>query len=203
MGTKTADQAGAETGAGATSDEENVDVTKTEAADDRAATETEELTNSEETAAEDAQAAHDTDPTDDAQGLRKESFGVGQGAGAVVSVVLGFVSLTGSWVGTIAGARQTLVGQLETSTGASVAHQVQAVYGDAWQITALWAGLFALAALVTGVVVLARPAFGSPPRPQAAWIKSVSWAGVAIGVIGLLLAVLKYTDALLGLPSGS
>ena len=40
-----------------------------------------------------------------------------------------------------------------------------------------------------------------PGPPQAAWIKSVAWAGVALGVIGLLLAVLKYTDALLGLPS--
>ncbi|WP_370444254.1 hypothetical protein [Streptomyces sp. Root264] len=205
MGTKTADQAGAETGAGATTDEEKVDVTRTDA-DDRATTGTEEPKDSEETAAQDAHAADaadETDDTDGTQALREESVGVGQGAGAVVSAVLGFVSLTGSWVGTIAGARQTLVGQLEASSGASVAKQIQAVYGDAWQITALWAGLFALAALVTGVVVLARPAFGSPARPQAAWIKSVSWAGVALGVIGLLLAVLKYTDALLGLPSAS
>ncbi|MEH0550053.1 hypothetical protein [Streptomyces sp. B21-101] len=205
MGTKTADQAGAETGAGATTDEEKVDVTRTDA-DDRATTGTEEPKDSEGTAAQDAHAADaadETDDTDGTQALREESVGVGQGAGAVVSAVLGFVSLTGSWVGTIAGARQTLVGQLEASSGASVAKQIQAVYGDAWQITALWAGLFALAALVTGVVVLARPAFGSPARPQAAWIKSVSWAGVALGVIGLLLAVLKYTDALLGLPSAS
>lgn len=64
-------------------------------------------------------------------------------------------------------------------------------------------GFFALTALIIGVVVLARPAFGAPGRPQAPWIKSVSWAGVALGVIGLLLAVLKYTDALLGLPSAS
>jgi len=201
MGTKTADQAGAETGAGATTDEEKADVTKTDAGD--RATETGELTDSEEAAAQDAQAAEAAEDADGAEALLAESVGVGQGAGAVVSAVLGFVSLTGSWVGTIAGARQTLVGQLEASSGASVAKQIQAVYGDAWQITALWAGLFALAALVTGVVVLARPAFGSPARPQAAWIKSVSWAGVALGVIGLLLAVLKYTDALLGLPSAS
>ncbi|CAM5727251.1 Integral membrane protein OS=Streptomyces alboniger OX=132473 GN=CP975_25265 PE=4 SV=1 [Streptomyces alboniger] len=50
-------------------------------------------------------------------------------------------------------------------------------------------------------MVLARPAFGAPGKPQAVWIKSVSWAGVALGVIGLLLAVLKYTDVLLALPS--
>ncbi|WP_344535973.1 hypothetical protein [Streptomyces levis] len=127
--------------------------------------------------------------------------GVGQGAGAVVSAALGVVSLTGSWVGTVAAARRNLIGQLETAQNASVAKQIQAVYGDAWQTTALWAGLFALTALVVGVVVLARPAFGTPGRVQAPWIKSVAWAGVALGVIGLFLAVLKYTGVLLGLPS--
>ncbi|WP_309094387.1 hypothetical protein [Streptomyces sp.] len=131
------------------------------------------------------------------------SQGVGQGAGAVVSAALGVVSLTGSWVGTVASARRNLIGQLETAQNASVAKQIQAVYGDAWQTTALWGGLFALTALVVGVVVLARPAFGTPGRVQAPWIKSVAWAGVALGVIGLLLAVLKYTDVLLGLPSAS
>ncbi|MGV9503698.1 hypothetical protein [Streptomyces sp. NPDC003642] len=129
------------------------------------------------------------------------SQGVGQGAGAVVSAALGVVSLTGSWVGTVAAARRNLIGQLETAQNASVAKQIQAVYGDAWQTTALWAGLFALTALVVGVVVLARPAFGTPGRVQAPWIKSVAWAGVALGVIGLFLAVLKYTGVLLGLPS--
>jgi hypothetical protein len=127
--------------------------------------------------------------------------GVGQGAGAVVSAALGLVSLSGGWIGTVASAREQLVGQLRTSSTASVAQQVKEVYGDAWHTTALWAGLFALAALVTGVVVLVRPAFGAPGRPQAPWIRSVAWAGVALGVIGLLLAVLKYSDALLGLPS--
>ncbi|MGW5653669.1 hypothetical protein [Streptomyces humi] len=129
--------------------------------------------------------------------------GVGQGAGAVVSVALGLVSLTGGWIGSVAAARETLIGQLQTSSTASVAKQVKEVYGDAWQTTALWAGLFALVALVTGVVVLVRPAFGAPGRTQAPWIKSVAWAGVALAVIGLLLAVLKYSDALLGLPSTS
>ncbi|MER6630178.1 hypothetical protein ABT301_18410 [Streptomyces sp. NPDC000987] len=128
---------------------------------------------------------------------------VGQGAGAVVSAALGVVSLTGSWVGTVASARETLIGQLGTASNAGVAKQIKEVYGDAWQTTALWGGLFALAALVVGVFVLARPAFGAPGKPQAPWIKSVAWAGVSLGVIGLLLAVLKYTDVLLGLPSAS
>ena len=64
-------------------------------------------------------------------------------------------------------------------------------------------GLFALLAVIAGAVVLARPAFGAPGRPQAGWIKSVAWGGVALGGIGLLLAVLKYTGVLLGLPTSS
>ncbi|MHB9858864.1 hypothetical protein [Streptomyces sp. YIM S03343] len=128
---------------------------------------------------------------------------VGQGAAAVVSAVLGLVSLTGGWIGTVAAARETLIGQLHTSSSASVSKQIKEIYGDAWQTTAMWAGIFALTALVTGVVVLARPAFGTPRRVQAPWIKSVAWAGVVLGVVGLLLAVLKYTDALLALPSAS
>ncbi|MFC9282609.1 hypothetical protein [Streptomyces collinus] len=133
--------------------------------------------------------------------VREKTPGVGQGAGAVVSAALGVVSLSGGWIGTVAAARETLVGQLQTSSGASVGKQIKEVYGDAWHTTALWAGLFAVTALVVGAVVLVRPAFGTPGRPQAAWIRSLAWAGVSLGVLGLLLAVLKYSDALLALPS--
>ncbi|MFD0226699.1 hypothetical protein ACWGPD_32195 [Streptomyces hirsutus] len=139
----------------------------------------------------------DTPSEPEAQGAQ----GVGQGAAAIVSVGLGVVSLTGSWLGTVAAARETLVGQLETAANSTVATQVKEIYGDAWQTSALWGGLFALTALVIGVVVLARPAFGTPGAGQAPWIKSVAWGGVALGVIGLLLAVLKYTNVLLGLPA--
>ncbi|WP_217547586.1 hypothetical protein [Streptomyces sp. GbtcB6] len=218
MGTKTADETGAETGAEATTDEEKVSVTKS--ADDVSDSGTEAGAEPEAAAAvteaadgteadvdaEDAEGAEDLEDDADLAGDLAEAegpSGVGQGAGAVVSVALGLVSLTGGWIGTVAAARETLVGQLQTSSTASVATQVKEVYGDAWQTTALWAGLFALAALLTAVVVLARPAFGAPSKPQAPWIKSVAWAGVALGVIGLLLAVLKYSDALLGLPSTS
>ncbi|MFJ9566729.1 hypothetical protein ACIRQQ_42680 [Streptomyces fuscichromogenes] len=204
MGTKTADETGATTGAEATTDEEKVSVTKSADAVSESGTEATEGTDADLDA---------DDLEDDDEDLAAElaaelaeaegSSGVGLGAGAVVSVVLGLVSLTGGWIGTVAAARETLIGQLQTSSSASVATQVKEVYGDAWQTTALWAGLFALAGLLTAVVVLVRPAFGAPGRPQAPWIKSVAWAGVAVGVIGLLLAVLKYSDALLGLPSTS
>ncbi|MFC5242733.1 hypothetical protein [Streptomyces atrovirens] len=172
MGTSTVD----ETGAGTERDETAVD-----------ATEPDDVTD----------AVRDAPETED-----RAPSGVGQGAAAVVSAALGLVSLTGGWLGTVAAARETLMGQLETAADASVATQVEEVYGDAWHTSALWAGLFALTALIVGVAVLARPAFGTPGRTvQAPWTKSVAWAGVSLGVIGLLLAVLKYTDVLLGLPA--
>lgn len=186
MGTKTEDEAAATTGAAAQAkrdEETTADVTKGEATD-----------------ASDVVAETEGDET---QAVEEGPSGVGQGAGAVVSAGLGIVSLTGSWVGTVASARESLIGQLQNTQSSSVAKMIKEGYGDAWQATALWGGLFALTALVVGVVVLARPAFGAPGRPQAPWIKSVAWAGVSLGVIGLLLAVLKYTDVLLGLPSAS
>ncbi|MFC7017358.1 hypothetical protein ACFQMH_37870 [Streptomyces viridiviolaceus] len=185
MGTKTVDETGPKT------DDDKVD----EAAEAKAAESTE---TAEHTAADEDTTEGDTDAGAATEG---GPSGVGQGAGAVVSAGLGIVSLTGSWVGTVASARESLIGQLETSTSSDVATMIEKGYGNAWHATALWGGLFALVALIVGVVVLARPAFGAPGRPQAPWIKSVAWAGVALGVIGLLLAVLKYTDVLLGLPS--
>lgn len=182
MGTKTVDEAGTSEAAEVKHDEEAVDATGTEA-----------------TAEEEQSGAGEVL----ASGAEEEPSGVGQGAGAVVSAALGVVSLTGSWVGTVASARQSLIGQLhaQTATSSNVGKLLKEGYGDAWQATAFWGGVFALLALIVGVVVLARPAFGAPGRPQPVWIKSVAWGGVALGVIGLLLAVLKYTDVLLGLPS--
>ncbi|WP_189188885.1 hypothetical protein [Streptomyces albiflavescens] len=213
MGTKTVDEAVDENGTEAKSDQEaaeattaggpakTVDITKAdEPADTEAGAEAEEQDEAEdETEAGDDEIA----AGDDAAEAEKGASGVGQGAAAVVSAALGLVSLSGGWIGTVAAARETLVGQLQTSQSASVAKQVKEIYGDAWATTALVGGLFALAALVVGVVVLVRPAFGAPGKPQAAWIKSVAWAGVSLGVIGLVLAVAKYSDILLGLPSTS
>jgi hypothetical protein len=201
MGTKTEDEAGVKTGTEAKRDEEAV-----------------ELTKSDETAAiGEAEAAEGTDAADDqadSEVLGEDDeagdavaggSGVGLGAAAVVSAGLGIVSLTGSWVGTVAQARDSLYGQLETAQNAGVAEQIQQVYGDSWNANALVAGFFALAALIVGVVVLIRPAFGNPDRipAQSPWVKSVAWAGVSLGVVGLLLAVLKYSDILLSMPSTS
>ncbi|MFG2028344.1 hypothetical protein [Streptomyces sp. NPDC048825] len=192
MGSKTVDEAGTDTGTEAKRDEEDVQLTKDgDTAADQADAEAYE---------DDEQAYPDSDDRSDASA---GGSGVGQGAAAVVSAGLGIVSLTGSWVGTVAQARDSLYGQLETAQQSSVGTQLKELYGDSWNANALVAGFFALAALIVGVVVLVRPAFGNPDRVQAPWIKSVAWAGASLGVIGLLLAALKYSDILLSVPAGS
>jgi VIT1/CCC1 family predicted Fe2+/Mn2+ transporter len=183
MGTKIVDEAGAETGTEAKSDDL--------VTDDATGEETAET--AETTEEETEPVARDT----------ADASGVGQGAAGIVSVALGLVSLTGSWLGTVAQARESLYGQLETAANAGVATQIKQVYADSWNANALVAGFFALAALIVGVVVLVRPAFGDPDRSQAPWIKSVAWAGVSLGFLGLVLAVLKYSDILLGMPTTS
>lgn len=152
----------------------------------------------------DAQAASDDlveDDIEDEAASGRTSM-VGAGAAAIVSVGIGLVSLTGGWVGTIAGARASLVGQMGTAANASVSDQVQAVYGDSWHATALVGGIFAFVGLLVGFGVLLRAAYWTPRTVGGnTWVKSTAWAGVSLGVIGLLLAVAKYTDLFLGMPS--
>ncbi|MER6090279.1 hypothetical protein [Streptomyces bluensis] len=202
MGSKTVDEAGVETGAEAQRDKETVDVTKE-------APEAKENTSA-ESAVDEADASDDVaeeqadeqDEAADGKGASGASAGVGQGAAAIVSAGLGLVSLTGSWIGTIAQARESLYGQLEAAQGVSVATQIKQVYADSWNANALVAGVFALIALLVGVAVLVRPAFGDPDRaPQTPWIKSVAWAGVSLGFLGLVLAAVKYSDILLSTPT--
>ncbi|MEU0209841.1 hypothetical protein ABZ235_01245 [Streptomyces canus] len=191
MGTKTADETGAETGAKATTDEEKVSVAKTD-----------EVTEAQDTSAEDTAVDEIDDEDDLPEATREEGpTGVGQGAGAVVSAALGFVSLTGSWIGTLAAQKESLLSQMHNSQTSNVDTLLKEGYGDVWNTQAVYAGIFALVALLVGVFVLIRPAFGAPGKPQAGWIKSVSWAGVSLGVIGLLIAVLKYVDVLVSVPS--
>lgn len=194
MGTKTADETGAETGAEATTDEQKVSVAKSDEATEgeAAAAAADEIDDegAEEGADEPVEAARKEGPT-----------GVGQGAGAVVSAALGLVSLTGGWIGTLAGQKESLLSQMQNSQTSNVDTLLKEGYGDVWNTQAVYAGVFALVALLVGVFVLIRPAFGAPGKPQAGWIKSVSWAGVSLGVIGLLIAVLKYVDVLVSLPS--
>ncbi|QNE74776.1 hypothetical protein F0344_09285 [Streptomyces finlayi] len=130
--------------------------------------------------------------------------GVGSGAAAVVAAGLGVVALTGAWTGRVAAERETLIGQIKTSGGGSAAQQISEIYADAWHTTALVNGLFALLALLVGVFVLVRPAFGTPAeRPQPGWIRAVALAGVVLGVLGVFISVGMYFDLFVSLPSAA
>ncbi|MFG3403529.1 hypothetical protein [Streptomyces sp. NPDC048142] len=128
--------------------------------------------------------------------------GVGTGAAAVVSAALGVVALTGAWTGRVAAERETLIGQIKTSGGGSAAQQISEIYGDAWHTTALVNGVFAVLALLVGVFVLVRPAFGAPSeKPQPTWVRAVALAGVALGVLGVLISAGMYFDLFVALPT--
>lgn len=145
----------------------------------------------------------------DGEGLDEDeddasSRGVGAGAGAVVSAALGLVGLVGGWSGKVASERETLIGQIKTSGGGSAAQQISEIYGDSWHTTALVNGIFAILALLVGVFVLVRPAFGAPSaQPQPSWIRSVALGGVVLGAIGLVISIAMFFDLIVGLPSAA
>ncbi|MFF2330257.1 MULTISPECIES: hypothetical protein [unclassified Streptomyces] len=123
-------------------------------------------------------------------------------AAAVAAAGLGVVALTGSWTGKVIAERETLIGQIKTSGGGTAAQQISEIYGDAWHSTALVNGLFALLALLVGIFALVRPAFGAPSaQPQPGWVRAVAAAGIALGVLGLLISVGMYFDLIVALPT--
>ncbi|MEV6393199.1 hypothetical protein AB0M39_00155 [Streptomyces sp. NPDC051907] len=134
------------------------------------------------------------DDTGDDLGPSKRAAGIGAAASGIVSAALGVIALSGSWVGRIAAERQTLVGQIETSQGGNPAEQIAAIYSDAWHTTALVNGIFALLALIVGVLVLAWP-------QRAGWVRAFAVAGVVLGVLGLIVSTGMYFDLFLDVPS--
>ncbi|MFD4945331.1 hypothetical protein ACFVYE_19945 [Streptomyces sp. NPDC058239] len=132
----------------------------------------------------------------------KGSSGLGSAAAAVAAAGLGVVALSGSWTGRVAAERETLIGQIKTSSGGTAAQQISEIYGDAWHSTALVNGLFALLALLVGIFALVRPAFGAPsPHPQPGWVRAVATAGIALGVLGLVISAGMYFDLIVAMPT--
>ncbi|MCX4627392.1 hypothetical protein ACIA98_05390 [Streptomyces sp. NPDC051366] len=140
---------------------------------------------------------------DDLDDTEKVSDGVGAAASAVVAAGLGLVALSGSWVSRVIAERQTLVGQIESVNAATTEAKIEALYGDAWHMTALVNGVLSTLALLLAVFVLARPAFGAPGRTLPTWVRAVSWAAVALGALGVLLFGLMYFDILAPLPKAA
>ncbi|MFI6146283.1 hypothetical protein [Streptomyces sp. NPDC051109] len=140
---------------------------------------------------------------DELDETEQRSEGVGAAASAVVAAGLGLVALSGSWVSRVIAERQTLVGQIESVNAATTEAKIDALYGDAWHMTALVNGVLSTLALLLAVFVLARPAFGAPGRTLPTWVRAVSWAAVALGALGVLLFGLMYFDILAPLPKAA
>ncbi|MEU4091873.1 hypothetical protein [Streptomyces sp. NPDC026673] len=120
--------------------------------------------------------------------------GVVPGAAAVVGAALGLASLTGTWLGTVLAERRQLIGQIKSSSG-TAAQQIEQIYGAPWHTTAVVNGACALVALVVlGAVLFAA-------RNAAPWVRAVAWGGLALGVLGLLVAGGMWFDLFGGLPA--
>ncbi|NED11942.1 hypothetical protein [Streptomyces sp. SID9124] len=168
---------------------------------DRVTAENQEQRDRDETGPEDTTEAETVEEADD-DADEETSGRLAAASAAVVSAGLGVVALTGAWSGRVAAERETLIGQIKTSSGGSAAQQINEIYGDAWHATALVNGLFGLLALLVGTYVLVRPAFGAPaPRPQAGWVRAVARGGIALGALGVLISVAMYFDLIVALPT--
>ncbi|MEV7519923.1 hypothetical protein [Streptomyces sp. NPDC091371] len=162
-----------------------------------------EPTDVEPTGAELTDADLDDDEFADEQAGTEEQSHVGAAASAIVAAGLGVVALSGSWVGGIVSERAGVVGRLELTQAADVNAQIAAQFVQPWHATALVNGVFAALALIVGILTLALPALGSPQRTLPTWVRSVSWAAVALGAIGVLLFALMYFDLLLTIPQAA
>ncbi|MFB7467236.1 hypothetical protein ACFCZ1_27680 [Streptomyces sp. NPDC056224] len=128
---------------------------------------------------------------------------VGAAASAIVAAGLSVVALSGSWVAGIVSERKSITGRLELTQAADANAQIAAQFIGPWHSTALVNGIFATLALIIAVFVLALPAFSTPERTLPAWVRSVSWAAIALGALGILLFVLMYFDLLLAIPKAA
>ncbi|MEU5149255.1 hypothetical protein AB0G42_18960 [Streptomyces yangpuensis] len=125
---------------------------------------------------------------------------VGSAAFAIVSAGLSVVALSGSWVAGIVSERASVAARLELSQAADANAQIAAQFVDPWHTTAMVNGVFSALALIIATFVLALPAFSTPERTLPTWVRSVSWAGIGLGALGVLLFVLMYFDLLLAVP---
>ncbi|WP_030708375.1 hypothetical protein [Streptomyces sp. NRRL F-2580] len=128
---------------------------------------------------------------------------VGSAASAIVAAGLGVVALSGSWVAGIVSERASIAARLELSQAADANAQIAAQFVDPWHTTAMVNGVFSALALIIATFVLALPAFSTPERILPTWVRSVSWAGIGLGALGVLLFVLMYFDLLLAIPKAA
>lgn len=125
----------------------------------------------------------------------EEAVGSGfvSGAFGLTSLVLALVSLGGGWLGTVYGARAEYLVELKTSTQSAQASLN--AFHSSWHGQAAIAGIFAIAALLIGVGVLASPSLLLSARTPA-WVRASALGGIILGLVGLLLAILTWFNVL-------
>lgn len=143
------------------------------------------------------------DELDDDQAENQEPSHVGSAASAIVAAGLAVVALSGSWVAGIVSERASIAARLELTQGADANAQIAAQFVDPWHSTAMVNGVFSALALIIATFVLSLPAFSTPERILPTWVRSVSWAGIGLGALGVLLFVLMYFDLLLAIPKAA
>lgn len=132
------------------------------------------------------------------------SKGAVGGAFAIVAAALGLSSIAGTWLSNMIYQRQQLIGSI-TSSGKSNTAQFTAEYLSPWHKVAEINGVFAGSAVVIAVVCLLTGRFLTQ-KPMPGWARAIAWAGLALGVIGLLVSGAMYFDWLthtIHLPAAS
>jgi hypothetical protein len=137
---------------------------------------------------------------DDGDDDSEESTGLLAGAFGFTALALGFLSLSGSWLSSVYNSRASAHSQIFAKTATTQTQENQIglnALTSGWHAQAAIGGIFALAALLVGVGVLASPSLllsGKAP----AWARAAGIAGIVLGVIGLLLAILTWYGVLAG-----
>ncbi|AXK37132.1 hypothetical protein DVA86_06360 [Streptomyces armeniacus] len=122
------------------------------------------------------------------------------GAAAVVSAGLGLCSLTGTSLGEMLRSRKELIGQIESSTGGGGGggeEQIDAFYSTPWHTAAVLNGIFALAAVIIGGVLLGLLVQRAETK---SWVKAVALGGLILGALGLLVSLGMYFDLFASTP---
>ena len=114
------------------------------------------------------------------------------------ALALGFLSLSGSWLGSVYNSRAETSSQLFAKAATTQTQENQIgvnALASGWHAQAVIGGIFGLAALLVGAGVLLAPNLllsGKAP----AWARAAGIAGIVLAVVGLILAVLTWYGVL-------
>lgn len=130
----------------------------------------------------------------------EESSGLVAGGFGFTALALGFVSLSGSWLGSVYNSRTSAWDQVtaKAATTQTQENQIElSALASGWHAQAVIGGIFALAALLFGAGVLAAPSLLLSGRAPA-WARAAGIGGLVLGLIGLILAILTWYGVLAG-----